>query len=111
MAFAWTKKGGWQYFAHHKHITAAVTVPFPDRPMAPITHQAADNAQKMLGVVTCPSGDSKGSLPQMKEKAQKLLDLLTAGCLHCQVMWFSVNQQLWPSVKYGLFVVWLHYRS
>jgi hypothetical protein len=103
MDFAWTKKGGWQYVAHHEDITAAVTVPMPDRTTASITHQAADDAQKMLGVVTCPSGNSKGSLLQMKEKTQKWLDSLTAGCLHSQMMSFSsVDRQLWPLVKYGL---------
>jgi hypothetical protein len=67
MDFAWTKIGGWQYVAHHEDITAAVTVPIPDRMTALFTHQAADNAQKTLGVVTCPSGNSKSSLLQMKE--------------------------------------------
>jgi hypothetical protein len=74
----------------------------PDGTTALITHQAADDAQKILGVVTCLSGNSKGSLLQMKEFAQKWLDSLTAGRLHRWMMWFSVDQQLWPSVKYGL---------
>jgi hypothetical protein len=102
MDFAWTKKGGWQYVVHHEDITATITVPMPDGTMSPITHQAVDNAQKTLGVVTCPSGNSKGSLLQMKKKTQKWLDSLTAGRLHCQMMWFSVDHQLWPSAKYGL---------
>jgi hypothetical protein len=70
--------------------------------MSAITHWAGDNAQKTLGVVTCPSGNNDGSLCQMKEKAQKLLDSLTAGHLHCRMMWFSVDHQLRPSVWYGL---------
>jgi hypothetical protein len=102
MDFAWTKKGGWQYVMHHEDITAAITVPMPDT-MSPITHQAVDNAQNMLGVVTCPSANSKGSLLQMKKKTQKWLDSLTAGRLHHRMMWFSVDRQLWPLVKYGLF--------
>jgi hypothetical protein len=100
--FAWTKKGGWQYVAHHEDETAVITVPMPDGTVAPIMHRAVDDPQKTLGVVTCLSGNSKGSLQQMKEKTQKWLDSLTAGCLHCQMMWFSVNRQLWPAVKYGL---------
>jgi hypothetical protein len=35
----------------------------------------------------------------MKEKMQKWLDSLTADR---RMMWFSVDRQLWPSVKYGL---------
>ena len=38
----------------------------------------------------------------MKDKAKKWLDLLTAGRLHRRMMWFSVDRQMWPSVKYGL---------
>jgi hypothetical protein len=95
-------KGGWQYIAHHDNKSAVVPVPMPDGTIAPITHMAVDNAQKMLGVVMCPSGNSQGSLCQMKEKAQKCLDSLTAGCLHCQMMWFSLDRQLWPSIKYRL---------
>jgi hypothetical protein len=50
----------------------------------------------------CPSGNSNGSLSQMKEKAQKGLDSLTAGRLYCRMMWFSVDRQLWPLVWYDL---------
>jgi hypothetical protein len=100
--FAWTAMGGWQYIAHHKNKSAVVTVPMLDGTMAPITHLVMDNAQKMLGVVTCPSGDRVGSLCTMKEKAQTWLDSLTADRLHRQMMWVSIDRQLWPSVKYGL---------
>jgi hypothetical protein len=79
-----------------------VAVPMPNGTMALIIHLAVDNAQKTLGVVMCLSGDSAGSLRQMKEKAQKWLDSLTASCKHCQMVWFSIDCQLWPSVKYGL---------
>jgi hypothetical protein len=58
--------------------------------------------KKNLGIITCPSGNSMGSLTQMKEKTKKWLDALTSGRLHHCLMWFSVDRQLWPSVKYGL---------
>jgi hypothetical protein len=38
----------------------------------------------------------------MKGKAKKWFDSLTAGRLHCRMMWFSVDRQMWPSAKYGL---------
>jgi hypothetical protein len=96
------KKGRWQYVAHNEDETAVITVPMPDGTMALIKHRAVDDAQKTLGVVTCPSGNSMGSLQQMREKTKKRLDSLTAGRLHRQMMWFSVGCQLWPLVKYGL---------
>jgi hypothetical protein len=94
--FAWRQKGGWQYIAHHEDEGAALFVPLPDGTMAPISHLAVDDAQKTLGVTTCPSGNSTGSLHQMKGKAKKWFDLLTAGRLHRRMMWFSVDRQMWP---------------
>ncbi len=100
--FQWTRQGGWQYIGHHEDETAAVFVPLPDGSLAPIQHLAVDDAQKTLGIITCPSRNSTGSLTQMKEKTKKWLDALTSGRIHCCMMWFSVDRQLWPSVKYGL---------
>ncbi len=77
-------------------------VPLPNGTLVPIQHRVVDDAQKTLGIITCPSGDSTGSLTQMKEKTKKLLDALTSGRLHCHLMWISVDHQLWPSVKHGL---------
>ncbi len=94
--FAWTQKGGKQYIAHHEDECAAVSVSLPDGTMAPISHLAVDDAQKTLGVTTCA-----GSLNQMQNKAKKWFDSLTAGRLHHRMMWFSVDRQMWPSVKYG----------
>jgi hypothetical protein len=39
----------------------------------------------------------------MKDKAMKWFNSLAAGQLHRRMMWFSVDRQMWPSVKYGLF--------
>ncbi len=100
--FQWTWQGGWRYIGYHEDETAAVFVPLPNGTLAPIQHRAVDDAQKTLGIITCPSGDSTGSLTQMKEKTKKWLDALTSGRLHCCLMWISVDHQLWPSVKYGL---------
>ncbi len=81
--FGWTQKGGWQYVAHHEDVGAAVYAPLPDERRALISHLVVDEAQKTLGVTTCSSGNSTGSLHQIKSKAKKWFDLLTAGRLHC----------------------------
>jgi hypothetical protein len=81
---------------------AAVFVLLPNRTLAPIQHHVVDDAQKTLGIITCPSGDSTGNLTQMMEKTKKWLDALTSGWLHCRLMWISVDCQLWLSVKYRL---------
>jgi hypothetical protein len=80
--FQWTRQGGWQYIGHHEDETAAVFVPLPDGLLAPIQHRVVDDAQKTLGIITCPSGNCTGSLMQMKEKTKKWLDALTSGRLH-----------------------------
>jgi hypothetical protein len=84
--FAWTQRGGWQYVTHHEDEGAALFVPLLDGKMALISHLAVDNAQKTRGVTMCPSGNSAGSLHQMKVKAKKWFDLLTAGRLHHRMM-------------------------
>ncbi len=100
--FQWTRRGGWRYIGYHEDEMAAVFVPLPDGMLAPIQHHVVDDAQKTLGIITCPSGDSTGSLTQMGGKTKKWLDALTSGRLHCCLMWISVDRQLWPSVKYSL---------
>ena len=100
--FQWTQKQGWQYRQHHKDATARITVPMPDRSFSPIQHRVVDDAQKTLGIIMCPSGNSAGSLQQMATKTQEWLDRLLAGQLHRKMMWVSIDCQLWPAVRYGL---------
>ncbi len=47
---------------HHEDDAVAITVPMLDGTMALIAHETVDDAQITLGVVTCPSGNSMGSL-------------------------------------------------
>jgi hypothetical protein len=91
-----------QYRYHHNGNAAGITVPMLDGTKSPIQHQAANDAQRTLRVITCPSGDSAGGLLQMIKKAQKWLDKLAAGRMHWHLMWVSVDCQLWPLVRYGL---------
>jgi hypothetical protein len=89
--FQWTWQGGWRYIGYQEDETAAVFVPLPNGMLAPIQHRAVNDAQKTLGIITCPSGDSTGSLTQMKEKTKKWIDALTSGRLHCCLMWISAD--------------------
>jgi hypothetical protein len=100
--FQWTRQGGWRYIGYHEDETAAVFITLPNGMLAPIQHRVVDDAQKTLRIIICPSGDSTGSLTQMKKKTKKWLDALTSGRLHYLLVWISVDHQLWPSVKYGL---------
>jgi hypothetical protein len=75
MDFQWTWQGSWQYIGHHEDETASMFVLLPASATAPIQHRAVDNAQKTLGIITCPSGYSMGSLTQIKKKPKNSLTL------------------------------------
>ncbi len=79
MDFQWTQQGGWQYIGHYEDETALVFVQLSDRLATHIQHQAVDDTQKTLGVITCPYGNSTNSLAKMREKTKKWLDALTSG--------------------------------
>jgi hypothetical protein len=66
MDFQWTQRGGWQYIKHHKDESALMFAPLPNGSRALIQHRAVDNAQKTLGIISCPSENCTGSLTQMK---------------------------------------------
>jgi hypothetical protein len=70
--FQWKRRGGRQYIGHNEDETAAVFIPLPNGLTAPIQHGAVDDAQKTLGIITCPSGNTMGSLMQKKGKNQKM---------------------------------------
>lgn len=80
--FVWTRKRGWQYITHHEGEGAALFLLLPDGTMAAISHLAINDSEKILGVVMCPCGNSTGRFHQMKEKAMKWFNSLTAGRLH-----------------------------
>jgi hypothetical protein len=106
--FQWTQWGGWQYIGYHEDEMAAVFVPLPNGTIAPIQHRAMDDAQKTLGIITCPSGDSTGSLTQMKEKTKNYWTHWQVGS--CIVVWcgllYAANcGHLWNTV---CVVVWRH---
>jgi len=102
MSFDWDSKGKWKYVEHHNDPNGVLVVPMPDGTVAPIEHLSVDTSKKTLGVMTCPSGKSKGSLDLMKEKATNWLNQASSGTLHRRGMWFSITHQFWPSVGYGL---------
>jgi hypothetical protein len=53
MDFQWTRQGGWQYIGHHEDETALMIVPLLNGAPVPIQHQAVNDAQKALVIITC----------------------------------------------------------
>jgi hypothetical protein len=67
-----------------------------------ISHKKVSHAEKTLGAMTSPDGNSMATIAMMQEKAQKWINAVRNGHLHQQNVWFSLKVQFWPRVGYGL---------
>ena len=79
-----------------------MNVPLPGGKVATIDHKKATHAEKTLGAVTSTDGESSASLQMMQEKAQEWINAIKNGHLHRHTVWFSLNVQFWPRIRYGL---------
>jgi hypothetical protein len=99
--FEW-KNGAWSYANNARHGEFGVKVPLPEGKEAPIAHKQVDHAEKTLGAMTSPDGNSGASIQLMQEKTQNWINAMRSGHLHCQNVWFLLKVQFWPWVGYGL---------
>jgi hypothetical protein len=67
ISFEW-KNGEWQYANNALRGDFGVKVPLPTGTEAPIAHRHVDHAEKTLGAVTSPDGNSGASIQLMREK-------------------------------------------
>ena len=77
-------------------------MPMPDGSSVTIEHVAVGKSKETLGVHTCPSGENKGELKSIQDKAQGWVDKATNGKLKRRSVWFLLEKQFWPKVRYGL---------
>ncbi len=68
----------------------------------PIAHKQVDHAEKTLGAMTLPDGNSGASIQLVQEKAQNWINAVRSGHLYRQNVWFLLKVQFWPWVGYGL---------
>jgi len=101
ISYEW-KNGEWRYADNTTRGEFGVTVPLPKGKEAPITHKRVDHAEKTLGAMTSPDGDSTASILLMQEKVQGWVNAVRGGHLHRRNIWFSLKVQFWPRVSYGL---------
>ena len=94
--------GQWRYADNSVRGNFGMTVPLPGGKVATIDHTHANHAEKTLGAMTCPDGDSSASLQMMQEKAQQWVNAIKNGHLHRRNVWFSLKVQFWPRIQYGL---------
>jgi hypothetical protein len=101
ISFEWSN-GEWRYFKNSTRDDLRITVPLPNGSSELISHKKVSHAEKTLGAMTSPDGNSTASIAMMQEKAQKWINAVRNGHLHRQNVWFSLKVQFWPRVGYGL---------
>jgi hypothetical protein len=101
ISFDW-KNSEWQYAQNATRDDLRITVPLPDGSSAMISHKKVSHAEKMLGAMTSPDGNSTASISMMQEKVQDWINAVRSGHMHHRNVWFSLKVQFWPRVGYGL---------
>ncbi len=99
--FKW-KNGVWTYANTSLRGGFGISVTLPGGNTAVIDHKSIDHAEKTLGAMTSPDGNSGASILLMQEKAQRLINAVRNGNLHRHNVWFSLKVQFWPQIGYGL---------
>jgi hypothetical protein len=81
ISFEWTN-GEWKYGNNSIGGGFGITVPLPDGRKAAISHKGVSHAEKTLGAMTSPDGDSSASILMMRDKAQQWINDVRNGPLH-----------------------------
>ncbi len=110
ISFEW-RDGKWCYADNTSRSEFGVKVPLPRGKEAPIAHKQVDHAEKTLGAMTSPDGNSEASIQLMQEKAQRWINTVRSSHLHCRNIWFLLKVQFWPRVEYGLCSTMATYRE
>jgi hypothetical protein len=79
-----------------------MSAPLPGGGKAAIGHKSINHAEKTLGAMTSPDGNSASSIHMMQEKAQQWINSARNGHLHWQNVWFLLKMKFWPRIRCGL---------
>ncbi len=99
--FEWTNVK-WKYTTNNLYREYGITVPLPGGSKAAISHKSIGHAEKTLGAMTSPDGNSSASICMMQDKVQQWINDVNNGHLHHQNVWFLLKVQFWPCIEYGL---------
>jgi hypothetical protein len=99
--FKWVN-GGWSYASNETNTELGVIVPLPGGGRAGIGHKPVSHAEKTLGTMTSPDGNSRAAIMMMQDRAHQWLTDVRNGKLHCRNVWFLLKFQLCPRIAYGL---------
>jgi hypothetical protein len=101
ISFDWNNRD-WSYALNALNDKLGITVPLPGSYNAPTNHKPVKHAEKTLGAMTLPNGNSASAIGMMQEKAQHWINAARNGKLHCRNVWFSLKVQFRPWIGYGL---------
>jgi hypothetical protein len=101
ISFKWTN-GKWKYAKNNIGGNFGITVLLPGGGKAAISHKGISHAEKTLGAMTSPDGDSSASIQMMRDKAHLWINDVRSGHLHQRNVWFLLKVQFWPCIGYCL---------
>jgi hypothetical protein len=90
ISFKWDN-GLWKYATNSLKGEFGITVPLPGGSEVAIDHKSINHAEKTLGAMTSPDGNSTVSLQMIQEKAQQWINAVMNGHLHCCNVWFLLK--------------------
>jgi hypothetical protein len=90
ISFNWNNRD-WSYAPNASKGELGITVPLPGSGNAPINHKPVEHAEKTLGAMTLPNGNSGSAFGMMQEKAHQWINAVRNGHLHCRNVWFSLK--------------------
>ena len=77
-------------------------MPLPGGGRARVGHKLVLHAEKTLGAMTSPDGNSRAAIMMMQDKVQQWLTDVQNGKFHCWNIWFLLKFQLCPRIVYSL---------
>ncbi len=101
ISFEWTN-GEWKYGNNLVRDELRMSVPLMGGGKAAISHKSVNHAEKTLGAMKSPDGNSAPSIQMIQEKAQQWINSLRNDHLHRLNDWFSLKMQFWPRIRHGL---------
>jgi hypothetical protein len=76
-----------------------------DGSKCPIKQEGVDVSKKTLGVHDSQSGGNAGHLEFIRNKVKTWVNRMTNGHLPHHMAWIAYRHQLWPSLRYGMWMM------
>ncbi len=81
ISYEWTN-GVWHFAQNALQGDFGITVPLPGGSKARLSHRPVDHAERTLGAMTLPDGNSSSAISMIQEKAQQWINVIRNGHLH-----------------------------